>query len=35
MRKISNLLRLEPGYLAEARKRLEDQGGASPYDALD
>jgi uncharacterized tellurite resistance protein B-like protein len=23
MRKISNLLRLEPGYLAEARKRLE------------
>ncbi len=26
MRKISNLLRLEPGYLAEARKRLEDGG---------
>lgn len=24
MRKISNLLRLEPGYLAEARKRVED-----------
>ncbi len=24
MRKISNLLRLEPGYLAEARKRIED-----------
>lgn len=29
MRKISNLLRLEPGYLAEARRRVED-GGASP-----
>ncbi len=30
MRKISNLLRLEPGYLAEARKRMEsgDAGGA-------
>lgn len=35
MRKISNLLRLEPGYLAEARKRVEDQGGSAPYGALD
>lgn len=26
MRKICNLLRLEPGYLAEARKRAEDAG---------
>ncbi len=26
MRKICNLLRLEPGYLAEARKRAEDDG---------
>ncbi len=26
MRKICNLLRLEPGYLAEARKRIEDEG---------
>jgi uncharacterized tellurite resistance protein B-like protein len=26
MRKICNLLRLEPGYLAEARKRIEDGG---------
>ena len=26
MRKIWNLLRLEPGYLAEARKRVEDKG---------
>lgn len=31
MRKICNLLRLEPGYLAEARKRAEDAG----MDALD
>ena len=28
MRKFSNLLRLEPGYLAEARKRVEDGSGA-------
>jgi uncharacterized tellurite resistance protein B-like protein len=27
MRKICNLLRLEPGYLAEARKRVEDADG--------
>ncbi|HET9948478.1 MAG TPA: TerB family tellurite resistance protein [Longimicrobiales bacterium] len=27
MRKISNLLRLEPGYLAEARKRFEQRPG--------
>jgi uncharacterized tellurite resistance protein B-like protein len=27
MRKICNLLRLEPGYLAEARKRAEGDGG--------
>lgn len=33
MRKISNLLRLEPGYLAEARKRVEDLDGG--YDAPD
>ena len=29
MRKICNLLRLEPGYLAEARKRAEEAGGDS------
>jgi uncharacterized tellurite resistance protein B-like protein len=28
MRKICNLLRLEPGYLAEARKRAEEGGGS-------
>ena len=27
MRKICNLLRLEPGYLAEARKKVEDEDG--------
>ncbi|MGD8320143.1 MAG: TerB family tellurite resistance protein [Gemmatimonadota bacterium] len=36
MRKISNLLRLEPGYLAEARKRVAENESDSPgYDALD
>lgn len=36
MRKISNLLRLEPGYLAEARKRVEDaEMGPGRYDAPD
>ena len=37
MRKICNLLRLEPGYLAEARKRAEDGGGsgAGAMPALD
>jgi uncharacterized tellurite resistance protein B-like protein len=36
MRKICNLLRLEPGYLAEARKRVEDgETGSKPYGALD
>ena len=30
MRKIWNLLRLEPGYLAEARKRVEDKGLTLP-----
>jgi len=35
MRKISNLLRLEPGYLTEARKRAEDaQPDAGPYRAF-
>ncbi len=29
MRKICNLLRLEPGYLAEARKRAEEGSGAA------
>jgi uncharacterized tellurite resistance protein B-like protein len=35
MRKISGLLRLEPGYLAEARKRVEEQqvGKEDPPDA--
>lgn len=36
MRKISNLLRLEAGYLTEARKRAEDaQPESGPYQALD
>jgi len=35
MRKISNLLRLEPGYLAEARKRVEGSGSADELGALD
>jgi len=36
MRKISNLLRLEPGYLAEARKRVEDaEMGPGRYDVPD
>lgn len=37
MRKISGLLRLEPGYLAEARKRVEDhqQQEESPGSAMD
>ena len=36
MRKISNLLRLEPGYLAEARKRLDvGDGPADRYGDLD
>jgi uncharacterized tellurite resistance protein B-like protein len=36
MRKISNLLRLEPGYLAEARKRIEDaEMGPGRYDVPD
>jgi uncharacterized tellurite resistance protein B-like protein len=30
MRKISGLLRLEPGYLAEARKRVEEGGRPEP-----
>jgi uncharacterized tellurite resistance protein B-like protein len=35
MRKICNLLRLEPGYLAEARKRAEGGAGPRPVDAMD
>ena len=35
MRKICNLLRLEAGYLAEARKRAEGSGGARPAGAKD
>jgi uncharacterized tellurite resistance protein B-like protein len=36
MRKICNLLRLEPGYLAEARKRVEDDDGeADAHHAVD
>jgi uncharacterized tellurite resistance protein B-like protein len=36
MRKISNLLRLEPGYLAEARKRLDSADGTiDRYGSLD
>ena len=33
MRKISGLLRLEPGYLAEARKRVEEHQGSDPNGA--
>ena len=32
MRKICNLLRIKPGYLAEARKRVEDQQGMRGLD---
>ena len=35
MRKICNLLRLEPGYLAEARKRVEDSEVDQAMDATD
>jgi len=35
MRKICNLLRLEPGYLAEARKRVEDASGNDGFAAPD
>ena len=35
MRKICNLLRIEPGYLAEARKRAGDSERAGPMDAMD
>jgi uncharacterized tellurite resistance protein B-like protein len=35
MRKICNLLRLEPGYLAEARKRAEEAGGDVSLGAMD
>jgi uncharacterized tellurite resistance protein B-like protein len=35
MRKICNLLRLEPGYLAEARKRAEGVPPARPVNPLD
>lgn len=36
MRKICNLLRLEPGYLAEARKRVEEAEAASdPHRSVD
>ncbi len=35
MRKICNLLRLEPGYLAEARKRVERGSGEESGSALD
>jgi len=35
MRKIFNLLRLEPGYLAEARKRAEEGEGRDPMRATD
>ena len=35
MRKICNLLRLEPGYLAEARKRAGDSEPSDPMDAMD
>ena len=35
MRKICNLLRLEPGYLAEARKRVEDSEVDQATDATD
>jgi uncharacterized tellurite resistance protein B-like protein len=35
MRKICNLLRLEPGYLAEARKRVEDSESTGAADGID
>ena len=35
MRKICNLLRLEPGYLAEARKRVGEGEDGGPMPALD
>jgi uncharacterized tellurite resistance protein B-like protein len=35
MRKICNLLRLEPGYLAEARRRVEEGGATDSADAVD
>jgi uncharacterized tellurite resistance protein B-like protein len=35
MRKICNLLRLEPGYLAEARKRAEDSDVDEAMDSVD
>ena len=35
MRKICNLLRLEPGYLAEARKRAGDSEPEDPAQAMD
>jgi uncharacterized tellurite resistance protein B-like protein len=35
MRKICNLLRLEPGYLAEARRRVEGGSGDDPLGAMD
>jgi uncharacterized tellurite resistance protein B-like protein len=35
LRKISNLLHLEPGYLAEARRRVEDSGGGKGPGGLD
>ncbi len=35
MRKICNLLRLEPGYLAEARQRVTDADRADPMPGMD
>jgi uncharacterized tellurite resistance protein B-like protein len=35
MRKICNLLRIEPGYLAEARKRVEEGSGSGAAGAID
>ena len=35
MRKICNLLRLEPGYLAEARKRAEEGGADASAERMD
>jgi len=35
MRKICNLLRLEPGYLAEARKRAEEGSGGEDVNPMD
>lgn len=35
MRKICNLLRLEPGYLAEARQRVTDADSADPMSGMD